>query len=325
MLRLPRDLKLKGLYILHKMDILFIIDPIEKLHRETDTTLAIMEEVLQRKHAVWTTTVADIFVKDAKPFARISLWKKQKHATLALEKFPVIFMRKDPPFSIDYVMTTSILSLVNPKKSFIINNPAALRNFNEKLGIFQFAKFIPPTIVSKKYSDIITFLKKHEKIVLKPLEGYAGNEIIVLDHKDKNRNVLLEMLTHRETRFIMAQKYLEEVIHGDKRVLLLNGKILGAQNRVAGPFDHRSNISAGGTSHKTRLTQREKKICKVVGKALLSKGIYFAGLDLIGGCITEINVTSPTGLVKMNEHEGTKLEKKVVDWIEKMLNGKWNM
>lgn len=299
------------------MNILFIIDPIEKLHRETDTTLAIMEKALRRKHAVWITTVADIFIKDVRPFAHAALWKNRKHATLALEKFPVIFMRKDPPFSIDYVMTTSILSLVDPKKSFIINNPAALRNFNEKLGIFQFAEFIPPTLVSKKYSDIIAFLKAHKKIVLKPLEGFGGDEIIVLNHKDKNRNVLLEMLTHRETRFIMAQKYLEEVIRGDKRVLLLNGEILGAQNRVAGPFDHRSNISAGGTSYKTRLTQREKKICKVVGKALLEQGIYFAGLDFIGGYITEINVTSPTGLVKMNEHEGVRLEKRVVDFIEK--------
>lgn len=301
------------------MNILFIIDPIEKLHVETDTTLAIMEEAYRRKHHVWMATVSDLYMKDGKPRARMTLWEKKRTRNAALEEISVIFMRKDPPFTIDYVLTTSLLSLVDPKKSFIINNPSALRNFNEKLGIFQFAKFIPPTIVTKKYADIIGFLKKYKKIVLKTLEGFGGQEIIVLDLKDKNRNVLLEMLTRSETRFLMVQKFLSAVSQGDKRVLILNGEILGAQNRIASADDYRSNISAGGKSYKTRLTPREKKICEIVGKTLREQGIYFAGIDLIGGLITEINVTSPTGLVKINEHEGRKLEKKVVKWMEKRM------
>lgn len=299
------------------MNILFIIDPIKKLHRETDTTLAIMEEANQRDHHVWTSEVSDLRLEGKTPWGRLRRFKKESACDIPLEQIPIIFMRKDPPFTIDYVMTTSLLSLINPKKSFIINHPTALRNFNEKLGIFQFPEFIPPTIVTKKYSDIIAFLKKEKKIVLKPLEGYGGDEIVVLDQKDKNRNALLEILTRKETRFIMAQKYLAAVKHGDKRVLILDGKILGQQNRVAPTDDHRSNISAGGKSYKTRLTPREKKICEIVGKALLKQGIYFAGIDLIGGLITEINVTSPTGLVKINEHEGKKLEKEVVNWLEK--------
>lgn len=302
------------------MNILFIIDPIEKLHVETDTTLAIMEEAYRRKHRVWITTVSDFYIEDGKPRARMTLWKKKETRDLALEEIPIIFMRKDPPFTIDYVMTTSLLSLVDPKKSFIINNPSALRNFNEKLGIFQFPKFIPPTMVAKKYADIIGFLKKYKKIVLKPLEGFGGQEIIVLNSKDKNRNALLEMLTRSETRFLMAQKFLPAVSKGDKRILILDGKILGQQNRIASTDDYRSNISAGGKSYKTRLTSREKKICEIVGKTLREQGIYFAGIDLIGGLITEINVTSPTGLVKINEHEGRKLERKVVDWMEGKMN-----
>ncbi len=308
------------------LDILFIIDPIEELHLETDTTFAIMAEACRRGHYVWTATLKDLSIKGHVPWGNVTkllvrggkkkMWKTLRNRNIPLENIPVIFMRKDPPFSIDYVAATHLLSLVNPKKSFILNHPAALRNFNEKLGILQFPDLIPETIVSKRYEDIITFLKKYKKIVLKPLGGFAGSEIIVLEQGDKNKNALLEMLTQKESRYVMAQRYLPEVKRGDKRVLLLNGKILGQQNRMAHPSDHRSNISAGGTSHKTTLSVKERAMCERVAKSLLTQGIYFAGIDLIGGFITEINVTSPTGLVKINEHEGTQLEKKVVDFLE---------
>lgn len=308
------------------LDILFIIDPLEELHLETDTTFAIMAEACRRGHSVWTTTLKDLSVKESVPWGQVTklsvsggkkkTWKTLGVRQTPLENIPVIFMRKDPPFSMDYIAATLLLSLVDARKSFILNHPAALRNFNEKLGILQFPDLIPETIVSKRYSDFTAFLKKYQKIVLKPLEGFAGSEIIVLEQKDKNKNALLEMLTHKENRYVMAQRYLPEVKYGDKRVLILNGKILGQQNRIAHSSDHRSNISAGGSSHKTTLSAKERSTCERVAKSLLAQGIYFAGIDLIGGLITEINITSPTGLVKINKHEGTQLEKQVVDFLE---------
>lgn len=308
------------------MNILFIIDPLETLHLETDTTFIVMAEAYRRGHGVWTATLKDLFIKHNIPCGKMTkitiradkkkTWKALTQKEATLESMPVIFMRKDPPFSIDYIAATSILSLVNPQKTFIINHPAALRNFNEKLGILQFPDLIPETIVSKRYEDFIAFLKKHKKIVLKPLEGFAGEEVIILEKEDKNRNALLEMLTRKETRFLMAQRYLPEVRRGDKRVLILNGEILGQENRIAHPSDHRNNISTGGSSHKTRLTEKERPMCKRLAKTLLAQGIYFAGLDLIDGFITEINITSPTGMVEINEHENAHLEKKVVDFLE---------
>lgn len=307
------------------MNILFIIDSLETLHLETDTTFIIMAETYRRGHGVWTATLKDLFMKHNVPWgktAKLSVngknksWKTLQMREGQLENFHVIFMRKDPPFSMDYIAATFLLSLVNPQKTFILNHPAALRNFNEKLGILQFPDLIPETIVSKRYEDFIAFLKKYKKIVLKPLEGFAGEEVIILEKEDKNRNALLEMLTRKETRFLMAQRYLPEVRRGDKRVLILNGKVLGQQNRLSHPSDHRSNISAGGTSHKTTLTPKERRMCEKIARTLLAQRIYFAGIDLIGGFVTEINITSPTGLVKINEHENAHLEKKIVDFLE---------
>lgn len=306
------------------MNILFIIDPIEKLHAETDTTLVIMKEAARRGHSVWMCRLEDLYIDGAQTRsqarARVRSFPDSRHTRdTALSTMQVICMRKDPPWNTDYLIATMILSLVDGKKTFILNNPEALRNFNEKLGIFNFRKFIPPSIVAKTYGLIDRFLAKHGTIVLKPLEGYGGSGIVVLHKKDKNKRSLIEMLTHRENRYIMAQKYLPEIKDGDLRVLVLNGKILGVQKRLAAADDHRSNISAGGSSHRGRLSVRQKAMCGEVARKLIKDGIYFAGLDIIGNNITEINITSPTGLVKINGHEKVKLEKKVVDFLEKRI------
>lgn len=312
------------------MNILFIIDPLESLHLETDTTFAMAACAKRRKNRVWICGVHDLSLQKNTPFAfatelekiqsgRRKTWEKGKSEGQPLAAFQCILMRKDPPVTTDYIMATSLLSLVDRKKTLVVNEPELLRNFNEKLGILQFPKYIPETMVSKRRKDFIDFLQEHRMIVLKPLEGYGGHEIIVLDTKDKNRNSLLEMLTRHETRFVMAQRYLSEVKYGDRRVLLLDGEILGVQNRVAAADDHRSNISAGGSSHKGSLTPHERKIAEHVGAVLKKQGGYFIGLDLIGEYITEINVTSPTGLVKINEHDGVRLEENVLQWIEKKI------
>lgn len=310
------------------MNILFIIDPIEQLDLEIDTTFLIMAEAYIRKHTMWIATLQDLRVENGIPCGTLTEleeisrerkdFRKGVMRDTPLSHMSVIFMRKDPPFTIDYVMATYILSLVQKKKTFIINDPAALRNFNEKMGIFQFSKYIPPTIVTKQYKGITAFLQKYKKIVLKPLEKASGQEVIVLDSKDKNRNSLLEMLTHNEKRYLMAQEYLPEAQSSDKRVILLNGKIIGQYVRFPHPSDHRSNFLAGGTYAKTILTQREKYICLSVAKRLASEGIYLAGIDIIGGYLVEINVTSPGGFKEVDEFQSARAEEKVLDFLEKM-------
>lgn len=295
---------------------LFIIDPLESLTVETDTTLLIMAEAAKRGHAAWTTTVEELKINKGKPQALCTQWISDKQKQQELQNFDIIFMRKDPPFDMDYIMATYILSLAQSKKTFVINNPTGLRNFNEKLGIFQFQKYIPPTLVSKKKADFEAFLKEHKSIVLKPLEGFGGHGVFVLSVGDKNKNALLETMTKEETVYVMAQKYLSEVKEGDKRILILNGKILGQHNRLAAKDDHRSNISAGGTSAGATLNPNERAIAEDIGAELLKQGIYFAGLDMIGKYITEINITSPTGVAKINEHDGVHLEEKIVDFLE---------
>lgn len=287
------------------MKLLFIIDPIEKL-LSNDTSVALMKEAKRRGHKV-----SHCYVEDLRMAHHIAF-----HGSIPLENYQIILMRKNPPFTLDYFMAVSILGFVNPKKTFVVNHPNALRTFTEKMGILQFQRFIPDTLVSKKYSDFVSFLRKHKKIVLKPLESFGGYGVFVLQAKDKNRNAILELLTQHQTRFIMAQKYLTKVKHGDKRVLVLNGEVLGAENRIGHPEDHRSNISTGGLSHKTSLSARERRMCEIVSKRLAEQGIYFAGLDLIGGYITEINITSPTGLIEINRHDRLHLEKLIVDFLE---------
>jgi len=304
---------------------LFVIDPLESLVPGHDTSLAVMEEADRRDHSVWWCTLHDLRLARKKPEATLrriryakKKWEEVEKRDLPLEKMNIIFMRKDPPFNIDYVMATSILSYTNKKRTIILNDPDALRTFNEKLGIFEFTEYIPDTIVTKCKGTLASFLKKHKKIVLKPLELNSGHGIFVLEHGDKNRGSLLEMMTDGEQKYIMAQRYLPEIKHGDKRVIILDGEVIGAVNRIAPPHDHRSNLHTGATPRKIKLTADNMEMCQDIAKRLKTMGIYFAGLDLIGNYITEINVTSPTGIVEIEKLYGVQLQRNVVDFFEKI-------
>lgn len=310
------------------MNILFIIDPLLSLHVETDTTLLIMREAHNRGHTVSSATLDDLFIDGAVPYGtatELIFAHKTGHIELPqcmtsvlhkLNDFDVIFMRKDPPCDMAYVNATHILSLVDRTKTFVLNEPSALRNFNEKCGIFEFPTCIPPTLVGRRSSELMGIIKTHKKVVLKPLDGFGGSEIIVVEAGDKNTDVFLEMLTRHGTRYIMAQKYLSEIKDGDIRVLILDGKILGQQKRLPHDASHRANISAGGSSHSVHLTPRQEEVSVQIGMELKKRGIYFAGLDFIGDYITEINITSPTGIAKINAHDNVHLEKDVVDFLE---------
>lgn len=312
------------------MNILFILDPYEKLTLEEDTTIAVMAECTRRKHSIWACHSDELEVHNGVPlvFARKTeigkssepnstiQWREQETSQHNLSDFNVIFMRKDPPFNQEYLTATYVLSLVDTSHTYIVNDPKALRNYNEKLIIFEFPGIYPPTIVTQKKETIKNFVDEHKIAVIKPLYEYGGHGIAVLNRDDKNSNSIIELVSQRGAQSVMVQKYLPEAADGDIRVLILNGKIIGMQNRLASPRDYRNNRSSGGTLAQATLSKKQLDICQKVAMKLPAMGIYFAGLDLIGNFITEINITSPTGLVWMNKLDNVVLERLVVDFLE---------
>jgi len=225
-------------------------------------------------------------------------------------------MRKDPPFTLDYIFSTYVLSLI-PPTTFVMNDPKGLREANEKMYILNFPQAIPPTIVTKRVARAKTFLDEvGGEMILKPLFGCGGYSVFYTHKDDKNLNALLELMTEAEREFIMAQKYLPEIRTGDKRIILLDGQPLGATLRVPKADELRGNIHVGGECHKAELTERDLFLCRSIAARLRQDGLYLVGLDVIGDYITEINVTSPTGVQEINRLDNACLEAKVIDFVE---------
>ncbi|MGH7885471.1 MAG: glutathione synthase, partial [Thermodesulfobacteriota bacterium] len=283
---------------------LFVMDPIESINIKKDTTFIIMLEAQARGHEVYYCEIKDIFIKDARGHANatnITLKKSDdyyslgKTLTAPLDYFDIIWMRKDPPFNMDYIYSTYILELVDETKTHVINHPKGIRDSNEKLYSLHFSDFTPSTIVSKNMSQLKDFMiETGGKIVVKPLDGYGGEGIFFVKEGDFNSNVILESITNFGTTFVMAQKFIENVAEGDKRIIMLNGKPLGAVLRVAAKGEFRSNFHSGGKPVKTELTDRDIEICSAVKPKLLEDKLYFVGIDIVGGYLTEVNTTSPT-------------------------------
>jgi glutathione synthase len=225
-------------------------------------------------------------------------------------------MRKDPPFDLRYVYATHLLSLVN-KPTLVVNEPQALRDANEKLVTLRFPDLIPETLVSARIEELLEF--RHRlggEMIVKPLGGAGGDGIFHLADRDRNVRAILEMATHKETELLLAQRYLPEVREGDKRVILVEGEPKGALLRVPHETESRANLHVGGKATRTRLTPRELAICAAVGPMLRATGVVFAGIDVIGGWLTEINITSPTGIREIESLDGTKIERDVLDAVE---------
>ena len=296
---------------------LFIIDPLEKLNILTDSTYAIMKESRLRGIEVYFAIINDLFFdKKAKVKASQFSSNKQKSAFL-LDDFDMIFMRKEPPYDMTFHYATIILSLCNKP---VVNNPKALRDFNEKLIVMNFPKLIPDTLVSSDENKIIEFVKKNKSAVIKLLDSYQGKFVYKMDESDKNLRSSVRKLVLENP--VMAQRFLPNVVKGDKRILILGGKIIGAVNRVAKKGSFLSNFGQGGRGEKTEITSNDKKIADEVSGFLLKNGIHFAGLDVIDSYLTEINITCPTGIVQINNLEGRKLEEEIVDYFEKMVKYK---
>ena len=314
-----------------KLKMGFIVDPIEQFNINTDTTFTFMLESQARGYEVWYFEIKDIFVKDGRPFCRAKkvkikrakdFYKVTSSKTLSFEDFDVLWMRKDPPFNLDYIYTTYYLSLVDPTKTFVINDPKGIRESNEKLYTLYFPEVIPQSCVAKDINRLNEFLREvGGEMVVKPLDGHGGEGVFYVREGDKNAGVILENVTKFGTQFVIAQKFIKKVNEGDKRIILLNGKPIGSVLRVAkkgGEF--RCNFHSGGSAHKSMLTSRDRIICDTISERLVSDGLYFVGIDVIGGYLTEVNTTSPTCVQEINTLSGVKLEENVIDFVEHYLN-----
>ena len=307
----------------------FVMDPVETINIKTDTTFVLMLEAQARGHDVWYLELKDLYVKDAKAFGnarKIILKRAEDYYSLGevhtfeLESFDAIWMRKDPPFNQDYIYSTYILSLIDQNKTKVINNPKGIRESNEKLYTLYFPEWIPKSVVTKDISQLESFLSETGgEIVVKPLDGHGGEGVFYVSRDDRNANVILETITKFGTEYVLAQKFIEKVYEGDKRIILLNGDPLGAVLRIPKPGgEFRCNFHSGGSPAKSELTERDLEICSSLAPRLRKDGLYLVGLDVIGGYVTEINTTSPTGVQEINNLNGTKLEVQVIDFVEEM-------
>jgi len=289
------------------MAYLFIIDPIESLDKAKDSSLLLMKECLRRDIEVHFSEINQFSIYEGNVNIHsqkiISLEKGIKYQDTELNLssfFKKIFIRKDPPFNDDYLNLTYLLDHAVKESTDVINNPSSIRNHNEKLSILNFQEIIPPTIVTSNASDVINFLKLHEKIVLKPINGMAGNGIFVIDELDKNINSILETSTVNDTKVMMAQKYIPDITEGDKRIIIIKGEPLPfCLARIPDGKDFRANLAKGGTGIAKKLTADDIKIVNVIKKYLVKSKLDFVGIDVIGKYLTEINVTSPTCLVEI--------------------------
>ena len=288
-----------------KLKVAVQMDPIARINIRGDSTFALLLEAQRRGHALSYYTPEKLSMKGEQLVATVHpLTVRDQdgdHFTLGdatrvdLESFDVILLRQDPPFDLAYVTTTHFLERIHPK-TLVVNNPASVRNAPEKIFVMEFADLMPPTLISRDKDEINAFRAEHGDVVMKPLYGHGGAAVFRITPNDMNFGSLYDMfsVTFREPWVI--QRFLPEVKHGDKRIILVDGEFAGAVNRVPAADDLRSNMVRGGAAQSTDLSPREREICTRLGPALRERGLLFVGIDVIDGHLTEINVTSPTGI-----------------------------
>ncbi|MDV6344489.1 glutathione synthase [Nitrosomonas sp. Is37] len=315
------------------MKLAFILDQLDSIKIDKDSSFAMMREAASRDHQLFVMQQGDVVWKDklVTGFSRKLTLANQKNKksrwyqeglseAIPLQEFDVVLMRKDPPFDMEYVYSTYLLELAEQQGAFVVNSPRSIRDHNEKLAIANFPQFIPPTLVTRQEILIREFLDKHEDIVLKPLDGMGGASVFRVHRADHNISVILEMLTHYSTRTIMAQRFLPEISQGDKRILLIAGEpVPFALARKPKPGETRGNLAAGGIGIAQPLSKRDLEIANTVGPKLYKQGLMLVGLDVIGDSLTEINVTSPTGMQEITNQTGFNVAGMMIDALEKCL------
>ncbi|HXV21735.1 MAG TPA: glutathione synthase [Desulfuromonadales bacterium] len=303
----------------------FIIDPPERLDPPTDTSLALMRESLRRGQQVFYCTLAELRLVNESPSARVrpvvfppgaELFAAGEERELDLATIDVLYMRKDPPVDAAYLHATYILDRL-PPRVLQVNPAQALRRHCEKLIPLHLPGLLPETVVSRAARDLNDFLDRIGRIVLKPLDDCSGRGIFSLTRDDPNRRALIDQVTAAGSRYVQGQRFLPEIAEGDKRVLLLGGEILGWLRRVPAPGDFRSNVNAGGRCLPCELTDSDRAICARLGAWLSREGIVLAGADLVGQHVLEVNITSPSCLREMDDLTGERLERKIIDYVER--------
>jgi glutathione synthase len=301
------------------------MDPIESINIDADSTFVLALEAQRRGHGLYHYLPRHLAFRDGRLLARARPLQVRRergnHATLGaaelldLATVDVILMRQDPPFDMSYITATHLLEHVHPR-TLVVNDPVHVRNAPEKLFVTHFDGLMPPTLITSDRDEILAFRREHRDIIVKPLFGNGGAGVFHITEGDENLNALLEVFTQLYREPVIVQRYIPEVRAGDKRIILTDGVAVGAVSRVPAAGEARSNLHVGGKAMKATLTTREREICAAIGPALRERGLIFVGIDVIGDYLTEINVTSPTGLQEINRLDGVMLEKGLWDAIE---------
>ncbi|TVO70842.1 glutathione synthase [Sedimenticola selenatireducens] len=307
-----------------------VMDPIESINIKKDSTFAMLIEAQRRGWSICYMEQSDLFLENDRTFARTRGLQVEENpqgwfhflseTTLPLDEMDVILMRKDPPFDMDYIYTTYLLEKAEERGVLIVNRPASLRDCNEKLYTAWFPQCCTPTLVTSNKERILTFIDQQKDVILKPLDGMGGSSIFRSRIGDPNTNVIIETLTNHGRRYAMVQRFVPEISQGDKRILMIDGEpVPYSLARIPKPGETRGNLAAGGTGQGIPLSEQDRWIALQVGPSLRQKGILFAGLDVIGDYLTEINVTSPTCIRELDAQFELNISAQLMDCIEEKL------
>jgi len=312
------------------MKLAFVLDALDSIKTYKDSSYAMMEEAARRGHELSVLHQEGLLCRDGQVVSRswpivltgekYEWYRLGEMAELPLSAFDAVLMRKDPPFDMEYVYSTYLLELAQTQGACIVNRAQALRDYNEKFSITRFTRFTVPTLVTRLETELRAFLEVQNDIVLKPLDGMGGASVFRLHGQDFNIGVVIETLTHYGRRTIMAQRYIPEIVKGDKRILLIDGKPAPfALARIPKPGETRGNLAAGGRGVAQPLSPRDREIAESVGPELAADGLVLVGLDVIGDYLTEINVTSHTGMREIHEQTGFSVAGMMIDAVEKLV------
>jgi glutathione synthase len=302
----------------------YVMDGLDRIQPDKDTTFAFQRAAQRRGHLALHCEPRDVFVFDGEVWANareLTVSDIAPHFQLSVARevrladLECVLIRKDPPFDAEYLYVTLMLEKLRGR-TLVVNDPRGLRDANEKLYTLHFTRHMPRTLVTTDRSRIHAFIASVGTGVVKPLDGAGGSGVIVVDRRDRNARSIVDYLSREGTRHVMVQEFLPAVRQGDKRVLVLEGEILGAINRIARDDDVRSNIHAGGRVERCDVTSEERGVVEDMRTRLVADGLMFVGLDFIGGKLTEVNVTSPTGIQELSRHLGQDVAERVILWIE---------
>ena len=305
------------------------MDAIESIDIDADSSFVLAMEAQRRGHALYYYLPHALTLEDSRVYARAQPLQvrreKGNHFTLGdfermdLATMDVVLMRQDPPFDMAYIPATHLLEHIHPG-TLVVNDPVSVRNAPEKLFVTHFRELMPPTLITSSHEEVLEFRRAHKDIIVKPLFGNGGAGVFHVSPEDENLSALLELFTELYREPLIVQKYLPAVRKGDKRIILVNGEAAGAINRIPRLGEARSNMHAGGKPVRATLTSRERDICQAIGPTLVEKGLIFVGIDVIGDWLTEINVTSPTGIQEIDRYDNVSIEGRIWDAIENRLS-----